>query len=139
MKWQEGIHLTIAKLEQVISKGESLTVEFKTWIHTKDMRERISLAVEKWKEMEQPMLFRMGDVWVSLLYIKWLIFAVLYLPLLLRNFWTTWIESCIYEAKIFRWLKAYIRTWAKIKHDIHEVKRDLTDLCYFWGCFLSVM
>ncbi len=54
--------MTIAKLEQVISKGESLTVEFKTWIHTKDMRERISLAVEKWKEMEQPMLFRMGDV-----------------------------------------------------------------------------
>jgi len=39
--------LTIAEFEQVLSKGENLTVEFKTWIHVKDMRERISLAVDE--------------------------------------------------------------------------------------------
>ncbi len=39
--------MTIAEFEQVLSKGESLTVEFKTWIHAKDMRERISLAVDE--------------------------------------------------------------------------------------------
>lgn len=39
--------MTIAEFEQVLSKGEGLTVEFKTWIHAKDMRERISLAVDE--------------------------------------------------------------------------------------------
>lgn len=39
--------MTIAEFEQVLSKGENLTVEFKTWIHVKDMRERISLAVDE--------------------------------------------------------------------------------------------
>ncbi len=39
--------MTIAEFEQVLSKGENLTVEFKTWIHAKDMRERISLAVDE--------------------------------------------------------------------------------------------
>lgn len=41
------IYLTTAQFEQVLSHGESLTVEFKTWIHAKDMRERISLAVDE--------------------------------------------------------------------------------------------
>ena len=41
------MYLTIAEFEQVLSKGENLTVEFKTWIHAKDMRERISLAVDE--------------------------------------------------------------------------------------------
>jgi ATP-dependent DNA helicase RecG len=39
--------LTITEFEQVLSKGENLTVEFKTWIYAKDMRERISLAVDE--------------------------------------------------------------------------------------------
>lgn len=39
--------MTIAEFKQVLSKGEDLTVEFKTWIHAKDMRERISLAVDE--------------------------------------------------------------------------------------------
>lgn len=39
--------MTIAEFEQILSKGENLTVEFKTWIHVKDMRERISLAVDE--------------------------------------------------------------------------------------------
>ncbi len=39
--------MTIAEFEQVLSKGENLTAEFKTWIHAKDMRERISLAVDE--------------------------------------------------------------------------------------------
>ena len=39
--------MTIAEFEQVLSKGENLTVEFKTWVHAKDMRERISLAVDE--------------------------------------------------------------------------------------------
>lgn len=42
-----GIYLTITEFEQVLSNGENLTVEFKTWIHAKDMRERISLAVDE--------------------------------------------------------------------------------------------
>lgn len=36
-----------AEFEQILSRGENLTVEFKTWIHAKDMRERISLAVDE--------------------------------------------------------------------------------------------
>ena len=39
--------MTIAEFEQVLSKGENLTVEFKTWIYAKDMRGRISLAVDE--------------------------------------------------------------------------------------------
>ncbi len=39
--------MTITQFEQVLSKGENLTVEFKTWIYAKDMRERISLAVDE--------------------------------------------------------------------------------------------
>ena len=39
--------MVITEFEQVLSKGENLTVEFKTWIHAKDMRERISLAVDE--------------------------------------------------------------------------------------------
>ena len=39
--------MTIPEFEQVLSKGENLTVEFKTWIYAKDMRERISLAVDE--------------------------------------------------------------------------------------------
>ena len=39
--------MTATEFEQVLSKGENLTVEFKTWIHAKDMRERISLAVDE--------------------------------------------------------------------------------------------
>lgn len=39
--------MTTTEFEQVLSGGESLTVEFKTWIHAKDMRERISLAVDE--------------------------------------------------------------------------------------------
>ena len=33
--------------ERLLIAGESLTVEFKTWIHAKDMRERISLVVDE--------------------------------------------------------------------------------------------
>ncbi len=39
--------MTIAEFEQILSKGENLTVEFKTWIYAKDMRERISLIVDE--------------------------------------------------------------------------------------------
>ena len=39
--------MTIAEFEKVLSEGENLTVEFKTWIYAKDMRERISLAVDE--------------------------------------------------------------------------------------------
>ncbi|MBD5489381.1 MAG: hypothetical protein HDR13_11420 [Lachnospiraceae bacterium] len=42
-----GNTLTIAEFEKVLSEGENLTVEFKTWIYAKDMRERISLAVDE--------------------------------------------------------------------------------------------
>ena len=41
------IYLTSAEFEQILSKGENLTVEFKSWVHTKDMKERISLAVDE--------------------------------------------------------------------------------------------
>lgn len=34
------IGLIIAEFELVLSQGENLTVEFITWIHAKDMRER---------------------------------------------------------------------------------------------------
>lgn len=39
--------MTIAEFEQVLSKGENLTVEFKTWIYAKNIRECISLAVDE--------------------------------------------------------------------------------------------
>lgn len=39
--------MTTAEFEQILSQGENLTVEFKTWIHAKDMRERVSLAVDE--------------------------------------------------------------------------------------------
>lgn len=39
--------MTSAEFEQILSKGENLTVEFKSWVHTKDMKERISLAVDE--------------------------------------------------------------------------------------------
>ena len=39
--------MTSAELEQILEQGENLKVEFKTWIHAKDMRERIALAVEE--------------------------------------------------------------------------------------------
>ena len=39
--------LTTAEFEQILLQGEGLTVEFKTWIHAKDMRERISLVVHE--------------------------------------------------------------------------------------------
>jgi ATP-dependent DNA helicase RecG len=39
--------LTTAEFEQILVQGENLRVEFKTWIHAKDMRERISLAVDE--------------------------------------------------------------------------------------------
>ena len=39
--------MTGAEFEQILSHGENLTVEFKTWIYAKDMRERISLAVDE--------------------------------------------------------------------------------------------
>ena len=39
--------MTSAELEQILSKGENLTVEFKSWVHVKDMKERISLAVDE--------------------------------------------------------------------------------------------
>ena len=41
------IGLTISEFEQVLLNGEGLTVEFKTWIHVKDMRDRISLVVDE--------------------------------------------------------------------------------------------
>lgn len=39
--------MTIAEFEQVLSKGENLTIEFKTWIYAKNIRECISLAVDE--------------------------------------------------------------------------------------------
>lgn len=39
--------MTIAEFEQVLSKGENLNIEFKTWIHVREMRERVSLAVDE--------------------------------------------------------------------------------------------
>lgn len=39
--------MTIQKFEKDLAMGESVTVEFKSWIKAKDMRERISLAVEE--------------------------------------------------------------------------------------------
>lgn len=39
--------MTTAEFEQILVQGENLRVEFKTWIHAKDMRERISLAVDE--------------------------------------------------------------------------------------------
>lgn len=39
--------MTTVEFEQVLSQGENLTVEFKTWIYAKDMRECISLAVDE--------------------------------------------------------------------------------------------
>lgn len=39
--------MTAVEFEQVLLQGENLSVEFKTWIHAKDMRERISLAVDE--------------------------------------------------------------------------------------------
>lgn len=40
-------YLTTAEFEQVLQEGENLTVEFKSWIHARDMRDRISLAVDE--------------------------------------------------------------------------------------------
>lgn len=39
--------MTIEEFEKDLAAGESITVEFKSWTKTKDMRERISLAVEE--------------------------------------------------------------------------------------------
>lgn len=39
--------MTSAELKQILEQGENLKVEFKTWIHAKDMRERIALAVDE--------------------------------------------------------------------------------------------
>ena len=39
--------MNIIDFERLLIAGESLTVEFKTWIHAKDMRERISLVVDE--------------------------------------------------------------------------------------------
>ena len=39
--------MNIVDFERLLIAGESLTVEFKTWIHAKDMRERISLVVDE--------------------------------------------------------------------------------------------
>lgn len=39
--------MTTVEFEQVLSQGENLTVEFKTWIYARDMRECISLAVDE--------------------------------------------------------------------------------------------
>ncbi len=39
--------MNIIDFERLLIAGESLTVEFKTWIHAKDMRERISLLVDE--------------------------------------------------------------------------------------------
>ena len=44
---REVLSLTIADFEKDLAAGESVTVEFKSWIKAKDMRERISLAVEE--------------------------------------------------------------------------------------------
>lgn len=39
--------MTIKEFEDILKGGETITVEFKTWIYAKDMRERISLAVDE--------------------------------------------------------------------------------------------
>ena len=39
--------MTIKEFEDILKEGETITVEFKTWIYAKDMRERISLAVDE--------------------------------------------------------------------------------------------
>ena len=39
--------MNIIDFERLLIAGESLTIEFKTWIHAKDMRERISLLVDE--------------------------------------------------------------------------------------------
>jgi len=39
--------LTIPELQRLLAGGESQTVEFKTWIHTKSPRERVQLAVKE--------------------------------------------------------------------------------------------
>ena len=39
--------MTIEKFEKDLTMGESITVEFKSWIKAKDMKERISLAVDE--------------------------------------------------------------------------------------------
>lgn len=39
--------MTSAELEKILEQGENSKVEFKTWIHAKDMRERIALAVDE--------------------------------------------------------------------------------------------
>lgn len=44
---REVLSLTIEDFEKDLAAGESVTVEFKSWIKAKDMRERISLAVEE--------------------------------------------------------------------------------------------
>lgn len=39
--------MTTAEFEQILSNGENLTVEFKTWINVKTTKERVSLAVDE--------------------------------------------------------------------------------------------
>ena len=39
--------MDITKLEKIINKGETDTVEFKSWIKSKNMKERINLAVDE--------------------------------------------------------------------------------------------
>ncbi|MBP3239508.1 MAG: ATP-binding protein [Oribacterium sp.] len=39
--------MTLKEFENVITNGESQTVEFKSWINTPTMKERISLAVDE--------------------------------------------------------------------------------------------
>lgn len=41
------IYLTSVEFEQILLNGENLNVEFKSWIHARDMKERISLAVDE--------------------------------------------------------------------------------------------
>lgn len=40
-------NVTTAEFEQILSNGENLTVEFKTWINVKTTKERVSLAVDE--------------------------------------------------------------------------------------------
>ncbi|SKB58394.1 hypothetical protein SAMN06296386_102299 [Lachnospiraceae bacterium] len=39
--------MTLAEFENDIKNGESLTVEFKSWVKAKTMKERITLAVDE--------------------------------------------------------------------------------------------
>ena len=39
--------MNIEEFEKILIELETETVEFKSWIHTKDMRERISLVVDE--------------------------------------------------------------------------------------------